>query len=74
MSIDGLTETSPTTHLCPPDEQHPGTIGYLLPNQLGRIVDPVSGEDCKEGEEGELWIKGPSASSAQASCHTGIVP
>lgn len=38
-----------------------GSIGFLLPNVEGRIVDSETGKDCKEGEEGEIWLAGPSA-------------
>ena len=67
----GMTESSPTTHLCSLDKATPGAIGYLLPNVEGRIVDPVTFKDVKvrcrcltaltlqEGEEGEIWMRGP---------------
>ncbi|KAG6813535.1 hypothetical protein H0H92_010240 [Tricholoma furcatifolium] len=61
----GLTETSPTTHLLPfPDAiRKVGSIGILLPNLEARLV--VDGEgngdvDAKQGEPGELWIRGPT--------------
>jgi len=43
----GMTESSPTTHLCSLDKATPGAIGYLLPNVEGRIVDPVTFKDVK---------------------------
>lgn len=68
----GMTESSPTTHLCSLDKATPGAIGYLLPNVEGRIVDPVTFKDvkvrdelmrigltAKPGEEGEIWMRGP---------------
>ena len=36
-----------------------GMIGPLLPNLEARLVDD-DGADVKEGERGELWIRGPS--------------
>lgn len=57
----GLTETSPTTHLLPIDDhlRKVGSIGPLLANLEARLViEDV--EDAKEGEPGELWIRGPS--------------
>ena len=36
-----------------------GSVGPLLPNTEARLVDPESGEDVAEGEQGELWIRGP---------------
>lgn len=57
----GLTETSPTTHLIPADkaEEYMGSIGTLLPNLEARLVGE-DGNDAKEGEPGELWIRGPT--------------
>jgi acyl-CoA synthetase (AMP-forming)/AMP-acid ligase II len=54
----GLTETSPVTHLVPPEHSHGrgGKIGLPLPNTECRVVDPESGEDVAHGE---LWIRGP---------------
>lgn len=56
----GLTETSPTTHLQPWDRWDVwGSIGYLLPNQIAKFVDPYERE-LPVGNTGELWIKGPN--------------
>ena len=54
----GMTETSPVTHLVPPEqsEGRGGKIGLPLPDTEARIVDPETGEDA---ERGELWIRGP---------------
>ncbi|KAK0494751.1 AMP binding protein [Armillaria luteobubalina] len=56
----GLTETSPMTHLLPPQdaERKMGSIGTLLPNLEARLVD--EGVDTAEGKPGELWIRGPT--------------
>ncbi|KAI0058399.1 AMP binding protein [Artomyces pyxidatus] len=56
----GLTETSPVTHLLPRAhaQRKVGSIGILLPNLEARlVVDDES--DAKEGEPGELWVRGP---------------
>jgi acyl-CoA synthetase (AMP-forming)/AMP-acid ligase II len=38
-----------------------GSVGLLLPNLEARLVLDMDGlVDAKEGESGELWIKGPS--------------
>jgi acyl-[acyl-carrier-protein]-phospholipid O-acyltransferase/long-chain-fatty-acid--[acyl-carrier-protein] ligase len=37
----------------------PGTVGHPLPGVAARIVDPESGEDLPEGQEGLLLLKGP---------------
>jgi acyl-CoA synthetase (AMP-forming)/AMP-acid ligase II len=57
----GLTETSPVTHVVPPDSERnrPGSIGPTLPMTECRIVDSVTEEDMAVGEPGELWIRGP---------------
>ncbi|KAI0821334.1 acetyl-CoA synthetase-like protein [Irpex lacteus] len=57
----GLTETSPTSHCIPAQDviRKVGTIGPLFPNLEARLViEDV--EDAKEGEPGELWIRGPT--------------
>nr|WBR81425.1 4-coumaroyl-CoA ligase [Sanghuangporus baumii] len=57
----GLTETSPNSHLLPEADadRKIGSIGLLLPNLEAR-VDTDDGEDAKEGEPGELWLRGPT--------------
>ena len=57
----GLTETSPTTHLLSLEYSlsKVGSVGQLLPNLEARLViDDV--KDAKEGDSGELWLRGPS--------------
>lgn len=39
--------------------QNPGTIGVLLPNIEGRLVDE-NGRDVPIGLPGELWLRGPN--------------
>ena len=56
----GLTESSPVTHSTPMGEFKPGSIGYLLPSQECKIVDPATGGELGIGADGELWIKGPN--------------
>lgn len=56
----GLTETSPVTHLNPPDQPNrPGTVGRLAPNTDCKIVDPATGQPLGPGRNGELWMRGP---------------
>lgn len=56
----GLTECSPIV-TCNPlnDNRRAGSIGIPFPSTDIRIVDPNTLEDVAEGEEGELWVKGP---------------
>jgi acyl-CoA synthetase (AMP-forming)/AMP-acid ligase II len=56
----GMTEASPVTHFAADeelDELDAGTIGHLLPDTEGRIVDSETGEDT-DGD-GEIWVRGP---------------
>jgi acyl-CoA synthetase (AMP-forming)/AMP-acid ligase II len=58
----GMTELSPVSHksrLARVEETPPGSVGALIPNTEARLVDPESGEDAAEGEEGEIWVRGP---------------
>ncbi|MDH3606587.1 MAG: 4-coumarate--CoA ligase family protein [Acidimicrobiia bacterium] len=54
----GLTETSPVTHATPPGQFKPGSIGVALSNTECRVVGP-DGDDLGQGEDGEIWIRGP---------------
>ena len=58
----GMTETSPVTHVLPPDKGrgHGGKIGFPLPDTECRVVDPDTGEDAHRGE---LWMRGPQVMS-----------
>jgi 4-coumarate--CoA ligase len=57
----GLTETSPSTHIVNSEAfmTKVGSIGLLIANLEARIVidDTV---EAKEGEPGELWVRGPN--------------
>ncbi|PSR79484.1 hypothetical protein PHLCEN_2v7009 [Hermanssonia centrifuga] len=57
----GLTETSPTTHVLPAEDsiRKVGSIGNLLPNLEARLVIEDT-DEAKEGEPGELWVRGPT--------------
>lgn len=57
----GLSETSPVTHTQLPDEwaKFAGSVGKLVSNMEAKIVDE-NGKEVPEGEEGELWVKGPN--------------
>ncbi len=55
----GMTELSPVSHLTPPGNYKPGSVGVTAPNTLTRIVDPVTGKDLGVDEDGEVCVKGP---------------
>ena len=56
----GLTEASPTvTSSVAGGLAKPGSIGVPLPGVDVRLVD-VEGDDALEGDEGEIWVRGPN--------------
>jgi long-chain acyl-CoA synthetase len=59
----GLTEASPVTHCTPVDKNKKtikiGSIGLPLPDTDSKIVDIQTGAPLKQGETGELAVKGP---------------
>lgn len=57
----GLTEASPGITMTSPDdpvEVRVSTVGKELPGVEVRIVNPETGEDMPEGQQGELWARG----------------
>jgi len=56
----GLTEASPTvTSSVVGGAPRPGSIGVPLPGVEVRLVD-AEGEDTLQGDEGEIWVRGPN--------------
>jgi acyl-CoA synthetase (AMP-forming)/AMP-acid ligase II len=62
----GMTEASPVTHAVPatpgpatPGQVKLGSIGPLISNTDGRVVEPGSGADLDVGHTGEIWVGGP---------------
>jgi long-chain acyl-CoA synthetase len=55
----GLTETSPLTHANPIRRAKPGSIGMPIADTDAKIADLVTGADRRDGEPGELLIRGP---------------
>jgi acyl-CoA synthetase (AMP-forming)/AMP-acid ligase II len=58
----GMTELSPVSHksrLARVEETPPGSVGALIPNTEARLIDPETEKDVAEGEEGEIWVRGP---------------
>lgn len=55
----GMTETSPATHVALEGSGKPGSVGGLVPSSECRIVDVSTGEDVAQGDDGEIWVRGP---------------
>jgi 2-aminobenzoate-CoA ligase len=47
------------SNACAP-EARAGSIGWPVPGYVARIVDPETREECKPGDVGSLYIKGPT--------------
>lgn len=58
MSETGMNFSNPYRGV-----KKPGSIGLPLPSLKTRIVDPDTFRDVDPGEEGELWLMGPSITS-----------
>ncbi len=56
----GLTETSPVLAARRPGTPAPYTVGPLLDNVSGRIIDHETGKELPAGKEGVLYVKGPN--------------
>lgn len=64
----GLSEVNGVASSLAGDDYHhrPASIGFPPPVVDLRIVDPVTLVAVKDGQEGELWIKGPGV--CKVSC------
>ncbi len=56
----GLTETSPVTNWCRPDEFRRGSVGRPLPGVRQRIVSIETGHELPPHEDGEIRTAGPN--------------
>jgi fatty-acyl-CoA synthase len=57
----GMTETAPASFMTSPDddlERRVTTVGRLLPNVEGKVIDPVTGETVPRGTAGEICTRG----------------
>eukprot|EP00558_Chaetoceros_sp_UNC1202_P012238 CAMPEP_0197238398 /NCGR_PEP_ID=MMETSP1429-20130617/4864_1 /TAXON_ID=49237 /ORGANISM="Chaetoceros sp., Strain UNC1202" /LENGTH=551 /DNA_ID=CAMNT_0042697533 /DNA_START=151 /DNA_END=1806 /DNA_ORIENTATION=- len=54
----GMSELSPLATLCSDYNTWSGSVGQLVPNTYGKVVDP-KGRSLGPGDSGELMIKGP---------------
>ena len=56
----GLTETSPVTNWCRPEDWRRRSVGTPVPRVEQIIVDPASGKVLPQGREGEVHVRGPN--------------
>ena len=56
----GLTETSPVTNICLPEEFRPHSVGRPVERLDQRVVDCESGRPLPPGHEGEIRMRGPN--------------
>ncbi len=57
----GMTETAPASFMTSPDddlERRVTTVGRLLPNVEGKVIDPATGETVPRGTAGEICTRG----------------
>lgn len=55
----GMTELSPVSHLAPPGQSKPGSVGVSVPGTLTKIVDPATNAELGVGQDGEVCVQGP---------------
>jgi 4-coumarate--CoA ligase len=57
----GSTESAPACTVLDDKDatKYRGSVGKLVPNMEARLLDDDE-RDVKEGERGELWIRGPN--------------
>ncbi|MFZ6688913.1 long-chain fatty acid--CoA ligase [Undibacterium sp. SXout11W] len=55
----GLSETMAPSHVNPPQRMKQQCLGIPLFNVDARVVDPATGKEVAQGEQGEIWIHGP---------------
>ncbi len=56
----GLTETSPVTNWCRPQEWRPHSVGPAVPLLDQKIKDPATGKVLGPDQDGEVVMKGPN--------------
>lgn len=55
----GLTETSPVTNWCRPEEWRPRSVGRPIHSVEQVVIDPATGRRLPPGADGEVLIRGP---------------
>ncbi len=65
LQVYGMTECSGTVTVLPAEDHHPGgpcehllrSVGMPAPHIALRIVEPLNGRACEDGQVGEVWIR-----------------
>ena len=60
LEREGMSETGMNFSNPLKGNRKPGSIGLPLPAVDVRLVDPDTGMDVKQGQTGEIWLKGPA--------------
>jgi acyl-CoA synthetase (AMP-forming)/AMP-acid ligase II len=75
--VYGLTEVTGASHLASLSRaaEKPGSIGGIIANVEVKIVSTGTGQEVADGEQGELWVRGPIVmkgyfENAQATAET----
>jgi fatty-acyl-CoA synthase len=55
----GLTETAAPTHSNPPDRPKQQCLGIPFMSTDARVINPDTGEEVPQGEQGEIVVHGP---------------
>jgi len=55
----GMSELSPLGTISLDLNTRSGSVGQLVPNTIGKVVDPETNKSLPENQSGELMIKGP---------------
>lgn len=56
----GITECSPLVSLNTMKDNHPGTIGKIVPSVEHAVIDIETNQNVKQGERGILLLRGPN--------------
>ncbi|MBN2626213.1 MAG: AMP-binding protein [Spirochaetales bacterium] len=56
----GLTESVTVCAVMPEAEYRKGSVGIPYPDMFFKIVDPETGKELPDGEEGEICVTGPT--------------
>ena len=64
----GLTETAAPSHSNPPDRPKQQCLGIPFMSTDARVIDPDTGQEVAQGEQGEIVIHGPEVFAGYWKC------